>query len=427
MALEKTDILGIINNSPRARAIRHIREWITDGRLAAGSRLPSEMRLAAKLNVSRTTVRLALEDLERQGMIHSQSRRRIVDGAIRAQRTFLSDAIALIMEPPAQHEFSEKMHNTWHINFIHAGAVHAVRMAGYDALTVHPKRIAGDLLQRLIMQRPGGAIVLCGVVQDRSGEHIGRALREGNIPFVIYGDLGLGADNPAFAAEVDAVTSDHEAGSYALTKWLISQGRRRILRFWQLSVPGPSEVAPWLAQRNAGYERAIRESGLEPLPAVEIFDPGYHNFDNTEEDFKLQSRLMAGYLVEHVHGSHAVDAIMAPSDAIVGHLCAALRVHGKQPNRDVLLVGYDNMWDDMETRQWEPLGPAATVDKKNLAIGAELMALLKQRMDGELFEKGQRRMVSPELIIRSAAYPGARSKAPVMQAVSIGGAFGSAA
>ncbi len=66
MALEKSDTLGIINNSPRARAIRHIQEWITDGSLAPGSRLPSEMRLATKLNVSRTTVRLALEDLERQ-------------------------------------------------------------------------------------------------------------------------------------------------------------------------------------------------------------------------------------------------------------------------------------------------------------------------------------------------------------------------
>ena len=91
-------------------------------------------------------------------------------------------------------------------------------------LTVHPKRIAGDMLQRLIMERPGGAIVLCGVVQDKSGEHIGRALREGNIPFVIYGDMGLARDNPSFASEIDAVTSDHEAGSYALTKWLISQG-----------------------------------------------------------------------------------------------------------------------------------------------------------------------------------------------------------
>ncbi|MGA7883777.1 MAG: GntR family transcriptional regulator [Terrimicrobiaceae bacterium] len=419
MALEKTDTLGIINNSPRARAIRHIQEWITDGRLLAGSRLPSEMRLATKLNVSRTTVRLALEDLEKQGMIHSENRRRVVNGTMRPQKTFLSDAIALVMEPPAQHEFSEKMHNTWHINFIHAGAVHAVRMAGYDALTVHPKRIAGDMLQRLIMERPGGAIVLCGVVQDKSGEHIGRALREGNIPFVIYGDMGLAHDNPTFESEIDAVVSDHEAGSYALTKWLISQGRKRILRFWQLAVSGPSEVQPWLMQRNAGYERAMREGGIEPLPAVEIFDPGYHNFNNTEEDFKLQSRLMAGYLVEHLHGPNAIDAIMAPSDAIVGHLCAALRVHGKQPNRDVLLVGYDNMWDDMETRQWEPLGPVATVDKKNLAIGAELMALLKERMSGQLFEQGQRRLVTPELIMRPSAYPGSGTKSPVMKPVHI--------
>jgi DNA-binding LacI/PurR family transcriptional regulator len=420
MALEKTDTLGIINNSPRARAIRHIQEWITDGRLGAGSRLPSEMRLATKLNVSRTTVRLALEDLERQGMIHSESRRRIVNGSVKPRKTFLSDAIALIMESPAQHEFSEKMHNTWHINFIHAGAVHAVRMAGFDALTIHPSRIAGDLLQRLIMERPGGAIVLCGVVQDKSGEHIGRAFREGNIPFVIYGDMGLARDNPKFAAEIDSVASDHEAGSYALTKWLIEQGRRRILRFWQLAVSGPSEVQPWLGHRNAGYERAMGEAGLEPLPAVQIFDPGYHNFDNTEEDFKLQSRLMAGYLVEHLHGAGAVDAIMAPSDAIIGHLSAALRVHGKQPNRDVFLVGYDNMWDDMETRQWEPLGPVATVDKKNLAIGSELMALLKQRMDGELFEKGQRRTVSPELIIRPSALPGAKNRA-VLPRLGVGG------
>ena len=402
MALEKADTLGIVNNSPRARAIRHIEEWIMDGRLAAGSRLPSEMRLANKLNVSRTTIRLALEDLEEQGIIVSSNRRRIVTGHVKPKKTFLSDAIALVMEPPGQHEFSEKMHNTWHINFIHAGAVHAVRMAGYDALTVHPKRIAGDLLQRLISERPAGAIVLCGVVQDKSGEHIAKALREGNIPFVIYGDMGLARDNPRIASEIDAVVSDHEAGSYALTRWLIEQGRKRILRFWQIGAQGPGEVQPWLSQRNAGYERAVREARLESLPAVEIYDPGYHNFDNTEEDFKLQSRLMAGYLVEHLHGPNAVDAIMAPSDAIVGHLCAALKVHGKTPNQDVLIVGYDNMWDDMETRQWEPAGPAATVDKKNLAIGAQLMALLKERIDGKLFEKGQRRVVSPDLIVRKS-------------------------
>jgi hypothetical protein len=49
------------------------------------------------------------------------------------------------------------------------------------------------------------------------------------------------------------------------------------------------------------------------------------------------------------------------------------------------------------------------------------MALLKQRMDGELFEKGQRRMVSPELIIRPSAFLNAAAKAPVVQPIGISG------
>lgn len=416
MALEKADTLGIINNSPRARAIRHIQEWISDGRLAAGSRLPSEMRLAAKLNVSRTTIRLALEDLEKQGMILTDSRRRIVKGTVKPERTFLSDSIALIMEPPQPHEYSASMHNTWHFNFIHTGAVQAIRLRGYDALTVHPRRIAGDLLQRLILQRPAGAIVLCGVVEDKSGEHIGKALRDGNIPFVIYGDMGLASANPTFAAEIDSVVSDHERGSYELTKWLIEQGRKRILRFWQVGM-APGEIQPWLAQRDAGYEKAMREAGLEPLPVLRVHDPGYHNFDNTESDFRLGSRLIAGYLIEHLHGPKAVDAIMCPSDALVGHLCAALRVHGKAPNEDILIVGYDNMWDDMETRMWEPLGPVATVDKKNLAIGSAMMDLLGDRIEGKLFDKGERRKVSPELIIRPSAFPSAGFKEPIVKPI----------
>jgi hypothetical protein len=40
-------------------------------------------------------------------------------------------------------------------------------------------------------------------------------------------------------------------------------------------------------------------------------------------------------------------------------------------------------------------------------------------MSGELFEKGQRRMVAPELIIRPAAYPGSGAKSPVMKPVRV--------
>ncbi len=383
-----------------------------DGRLSAGSRLPSELQLANKLKVSRTTIRLALSDLAGQEIIQSDRRRWIVRENVKPSRGFLSDAVALIMEPPDQAEYSNHIHHTWHIDFVHTGAVAAIRNAGFDAYTIHPDRVAGDMIQRIIAQRPRGVIVLSRVLQQESGQRIGKALHEGNVPFVIYGDLGLAAGVSALQG-VDSVVSDHEAGAYALTQWLIKQGRRRILRFWQLHMRGPQEKELWLLQRDRGYERAMKDAGLEPLPALEVYDPGYHNFGNTKENFEFRARIMAGYLIEHLLGNEPVDAIIAPSDGMIGHLSAALRVHGRKVNDDVLLAGYDNMWDDLEVREWEPLGPVATVDKRNLEIGANLLDLLAERIEGKLFAKGERRVVMPELVVRPSAFPRDAASAPM--------------
>ena len=311
------------------------------------------------------------------------------------------------------------MHNTWHVDFVHTGAIEAIRGLGYDAFTIHPSRVAGDKIQRLISERPRGAITLWRVLQEESGRHIVKALEEGNVPNVIYGDLGLASTNSENKISMDCVVSDHEAGSYALTKWLISQGRTRILRFWQVHLNGPQERQIWLSQRDAGYERAMAEAGLETIPALEIYDPGYHNFGNTKEEFDFRSRTMAGYLVEYLHGPNPIDAIMAPSDAIIGNLSAALKIHGKEPNGDVLLVGYDDMWDDLDARHWEPAGPVATVNKRNLEIGSELMNLLQERIDGKLFGPPERRVVKPDLIIRPSAYPEAKDFSPRIERISV--------
>src|SRR5476651_1540479 len=109
------------------------------------------------------------------------------------------------------------MHGTWHSNFIHTGAVDAIRNAGYDVLNIHPSRIAGDLIQRLILQQPRGVIILRQVLETPSGQHLPQALQEGNVPFVVYGDTGRARDSKK-AITFDTVASDHEYGSYELTK-----------------------------------------------------------------------------------------------------------------------------------------------------------------------------------------------------------------
>ena len=396
MALNNSNLLGIISNSPRTRAVRSLKQWVLDGRLPAGERLPAETRLATKLNVSRSTIRLALSDLEKEGIVSSDKRRRIVLDVIKPNRTFLADAVALITDAP-EHFEREKMHGTWHSNFVHTGAVDAIRSAGYDVLNIHPSRIVGDMIQRLILQQPRGVIITRQVLQTLSGHHLPQALQEGNVPFVVYGGLGRAQDSKK-ATQYDTVASDHEAGAYELTKWLISQGRRRILRVWRLVVSNATEKQEWLSQRDRGYERAMEEAGLPPMPALEFYNPTQPQ-ESEKEAFRLQVHLLAGYLIEYLNGSEPIDAIMAVSDSILPMLFSALKIHGREPNQEIMIVGYDNMWQDMLSHRRDPMIPAATVDKKNLEIGHELMNLLQQRIEGTLPAQTQHRMIKPEMIV----------------------------
>ena len=396
MALDNSNLLGIVSNSPRTRAVRSLKEWVLDGRLPAGERLPAETRLATKLNVSRSTIRLALSDLEKEGVVSTDKRRRVVLDVIRPNRTFLSDAVALITDSPDPFE-RRKMLGTWHSNFIHTGAIDAIRSSGYDVLNIHPDRIAGDMIQRLILQRPRGVIIMRQVLQTPSGQHLPQALQEGNVPFVVYGGWERVEENKK-PLDYDTVASDHEFGSYELTRWLISQGRRRILRVWHLRGAAMSVKQEWVRQRDLGYERAVREAGLEPIPPLEYASVTQPQHE-TDETFNSQVHLVAGYLIKYFTAPEPIDAIMGVSDAVLPMLYAALKIHGREPNRDILVVGYDNSWQDLRTHNREPLMPAATVDKRNLEIGQELMTLLQQRIDGKLPQEGQHRMIKPEVII----------------------------
>ena len=111
----------------------------------------------------------------------------------------------------------------------------------------------------------------------------------------------------------------------------------------------------------------------------------------------MRARLILGYLWEHFSGARSADAILALTDGASYPITAACRLLGKEPNRDVTIVGYDNYWQDSPHRQWEPAGPAATIDKLNLDLGQELMNLLLARAEGKLPAEPQLRLIKPEL------------------------------
>jgi DNA-binding LacI/PurR family transcriptional regulator len=134
---------------------------------------------------------------------------------------------------------------------------------------------------------------------------------------------------------------------------------------------------------------------------LQVLQPCLHpSYWSEEEDnvrLEKSTRLIAGYLAEHL-SKDPVDAIMAATDGEVSAVAGACRLLGKEPNRDVLIVGYDHYWEDILEREFEPTAPLATVDKRNHDIGAELVRLLQERIGGSLPAEPQCRVVPSELL-----------------------------
>ena len=66
---------------------------------------------------------------------------------------------------------------------------------------------------------------------------------------------------------------------------------------------------------------------------------------------------------------------MAQNDADAAVAIGACRLLGREPHRDVAVVGYDN-YLDAPTRSFEPVRALATVDKRNADIGRRAISLL---------------------------------------------------
>ena len=374
-------------SSPRTRVIRWVSDAIRTGGLNLGESLPSERVLAEQLSVSRDTVRAALRSMSDSGVIARDGDRlrkviaRPGQGSQATQGTVLSNTVAIlgmsvpIYQPPSSWDGS-----------IHYTAIRLLEQAGLHVLSINSRSTEPASAAQLVSMKPSGVLVTYAAAESSLGLSVIRACQASGTPVVTYG-------NGPTLQNVDRVDSDHATGAYELTRHLISRGCRRIMRLWRFP-----EEHHWLTQRNEGYERAMREASLPVLPAVRT--PRLIDKDVLDEgEFRHVVRMMAGYLSEYVLGTDPIDGLMFATDCHAFQAAAALRLLGKTPNKDVMLVGYDNSAADCTDRQYEPVMPVATMDKNNPAIAAALVDLLQKRIAGTLPAEVQRRRVEPRLVI----------------------------
>jgi DNA-binding LacI/PurR family transcriptional regulator len=381
----------ILNDRPRQRVLRELRNLIASGRLPRGESLPSEHGLAAQLDATRSTVHLALKQLEDEGLLRSlPGRGRVVADERTAGTSTLSDVVIVLTTSAADEREAAGRQAGW-ADFTQFGTLEALRQAGLNTFILQPGGPGRERLARLAGDRPSGVVVLGDAFRAPDTAALLEDLRARGVPVVV--DM----DEPETEG-FDQVLSDQESGCYELTRWLIGRGCRRILRFWQVGTSRAHRPL-WLARRDAGYERAVQEAGCPSLPPVEYRGPLLR--EESDEEFLTHARLAAGFLLEHLTGRERPDALLVISDGLVFQVAAATRLFGLEPNRDLAIVGYDRYWEDCLARRWDPVVPLATVDKLNRRIGREMVSVILERAAGKLGPVPVRRLVKPELVVTS--------------------------
>lgn len=376
--------------SPTNRVMRWVADSIENKRLLPGAPVPAERQLAERLKVSRTSVRAALDILQNQGMVEQAAdgrRRRVADGArgradersSAAESAVLSDTIALL----SQRTPSPAGQTNIQVSIALEAAFRQIEDAGHHALLIHPTKLEERGVASFANAGIKGLLVIDEVDTSPLMRDVLEACR-GRIPVVVRGYSEA-------SQQYDRVISDHEGGTCAMTRWMIERGRRRILRFWRAGTD-----RGWLALRNAGYERAMRDAGLEPLPPVML--PEIPPRGTDEQALHDYARSYAGYLLEYLNRPDPIDGIMVVTDAHAYQVAASLRLLGREPNQDVLIAGFDNLASREAWARWEPVGPAVTIDKNNEEGGRMMIDLLTDRIAGQLPDEPQCRVAPAQLV-----------------------------
>lgn len=318
------------------RLRRHLLAELTSGRLKPGDALPTEHQLTAEGRMSRNTVRQALAELERDGLIRREPGRGtfVHESALLRLKAGL-DAFALVIPdtrtgfyPSLQrgfHEASERLNN---------------QVIVCDTSN-DPNRQASALLQLMDKEVAGIAIVPTTV--NETPRYQIRPLHLRGIPVVFCHRRveGIKAPLVSFSAA--------DVGRLAGTA-LVKHGHKRVAFF----SPTTGALAPDYLQ---GFRAALRAGGVA-LPEKNIC------CDDTPTFSAEHSDVVRASLRQLMRGAARPTAIFCTFDTEAEVVFFELAAMGVKVPGEVSLIGFGGRWRE---------GPLArrlvsvTVDEEELA------------------------------------------------------------
>ncbi len=352
-------------NALHVQFTQYLRQRILEKHYRAGERLPSEMALAEEYHISRGTVRLALDALEREGLIERSHRRgtfvRQAPPALAAGEPVAQKRIALLYSPSLPPVLPGKalagLPDGMNMELL-IGVEQAAKSHNYQLSFVFsesaPQQLAFDI-QRLRADTVSGMVIYPPGNTTHS-EPIWQ-LKAAGVPLVFvdryYPDL-----------KADYVGIDNRSGGYRATEHLLILGHRRI-GFVYTSAEDMRTTST--RGRWEGYRQALQDYHV-PYDETLVYPAIDQTADDAYDDY-------GSFLAR----PHRPGAIFASSDGTALKLMQLAQRQGLRVPEDLALVGFDNR--SFSTNVNPPL---TTIAQSFIDMGLQAGNLLISRINGQL-------------------------------------------
>ncbi len=172
------------------------------------------------------------------------------------------------------------------------------------------------------------------------------------------------------------VTCDNEGGAFQATKYLLSLGHRAIAY-----IGGPRSINTE-PLRRAGYEKALREAGIDPARQVNVC--GDYSYETTRVEFRS--------LLKKQHSSFT--AVFASDDVMALGAREALEGANLRVPEDISLIGFDDI-------PFASLLSLTTISQPAFEMGKNALLLLNDVMKGRI-EKPKNVVLPTSIVIRGS-------------------------
>lgn len=287
---------------------------IEEGRYAYGERIPSETLLCNKFEISRQTVRNAMDELEQAGYIERfKGRGTFVKKVTRGSR---NKTIGVCLSFLDNYIFPNVLEGIERVLTRHEYGIDLG--FGHNRVDNEAK-----FLKRMLESNVSGLIVE-GIKSalPTPNDYLYRRLLDMGVPVVLVHNSYSNVSCPSVVMEDEKLTRE-------ITQMLIDAGHRQIGGLFKFDdAQGP--------QRYLGYVRALMENGI-PVQERNIWW-----YDSIEmEEFAVRNRqLYERYAAALI--SHKCTAFVCYNDLVAGMVIESLRAQGCRVPEDMSVAGFDD-------------------------------------------------------------------------------------